>query len=184
MSNEMYIKNCVEQFEKLLNEQYARAEKMKNAPPAIDYAKLDKIIIGCCGGDGIGPIITAEARRVLEFLLKDAVASGKVELRDIDGLTIENRIACDKAIPDDVLANIKDCHVLLKGPTTTPKGGTGAKELESANVAMRRELDLFANVRPVAIPEEGVDWTFFRENTEGEYVLGSRGVEIPEYLCC
>ena len=183
-NNEQYINEAVAQFEALLREQYARAEKMMNAPEAVDYAKLDKIVIGCCGGDGIGPIITAEARRVLEYLLKEAVASGKVELRDINGLTIENRIACSKAIPDDVLAEIKECHVLLKGPTTTPKGGTGAKELESANVAMRRELDLFVNVRPVAIPEEGVDWTFFRENTEGEYVLGSRGVEIPDYLCC
>ncbi len=184
MNNETYIRSAVEQFETLLREQYARAERMKSDAGAKDYAALDKIVIGCCGGDGIGPIITAEARRVLEYLLRDAIASGRIEIRDIDGLTIENRIACDKAIPDDVLAAIKECDVLLKGPTTTPKGGTGAKELESANVAMRRELDLFANVRPVAIPEEGVDWTFFRENTEGEYVLGSRGVEIPDSLCC
>lgn len=182
--DEQYIKACVEHFELLIREQYARAEGMRNAAPAVDYSKLDRIVIGCCGGDGIGPIITAEARRVLEFLLKDAIAAGRIELRDIEGLTLENRIAHGKAIPDDVLSEIKRCDVLLKGPTTTPKGGTGARELESANVAMRRELDLFANVRPVSIPEEGVDWTFFRENTEGEYVLGSRGVEIPEYLCC
>lgn len=181
---EKYIADAIAQFEKLLREQTARAEKMKNDTPATDFSKKERIVIGCCGGDGIGPIITAEARRVLEFLLKDAVAAGKVELRDIDGLTIENRIACDKAIPDDVLAELKACDVILKGPTTTPKGGTGSKDLESANVAMRRELDLFANVRPVSIPAEGVDWTFFRENTEGEYVLGSRGVEIPGELCC
>lgn len=77
-----------------------------------------------------------------------------------------------------MLAAIKDCDVLLKGPTETPKGGT----LESANVAMRRELDLFANVRPVSVPKLGIDWTFFRENTEGEYALGSRGVEVPGML--
>ena len=47
---------------------------------------------------------------------------------------------------------------------------------------MRRELDLYANVRPVSVPEDDIDWTFFRENTEGEYVLGSRGVEIPDTL--
>lgn len=182
--NEEAIKSAVAQFEVLLREQTARNEKMKKDPPATDYTALDKIVIGCCGGDGIGPVITAEARRVLEFLLHDAVAAGRVELRDIDGLTIERRLECGKAIPDDVLAEIKKCNVLLKGPTTTPKGGTGARELESANVAMRRELDLFANVRPVAIPAEGIDWTFFRENTEGEYVLGSRGVEIPGELCC
>ena len=96
----------------------------------------------------------------------------------IDGLTIENRLALGKAIPDDVLAEIKKCDVLLKGPTTTPKGGT----MESANVALRRELDLYANVRPVTVPEENIDWIFYRENTEGEYVLGSRGVELPEKL--
>ena len=44
---------------------------------------------------------------------------------------------------------------------------------------MRRELDLYANVRPVCIPEKNIDWMFYRENTEGEYVLGSRGVELP-----
>ncbi len=182
--HENYISEAVKNFEKILREQSARADKMNHAAPATDFSKLEKIVIGCCGGDGIGPIITAEARRVLEFLLKDAIAVGKIELRDVDGLTLENRIACDKAIPDDVLAALKECNVILKGPTTTPKGGTGAKDLESANVAMRRELDLFANVRPVAIPDAGIDWTFFRENTEGEYVLGSRGVEIPGELCC
>ena len=181
---EKYISSAVADFEKILREQLARNDKMKSAPPATDYAALDKIIIGCCGGDGIGPIITAEARRVLEALLADEIAAGRIELRDIEGLTIENRLAAGKAIPDDVLAAIRECHVVLKGPTTTPQGGTGAKELESANVAMRRELDLFANVRPVSIPAEGIDWTFFRENTEGEYVLGSRGVSVPGELSC
>ena len=175
---EKYINDAVEQFRSLLTEQIARQQKMENEKGAVDYAALDKIVIGVCGGDGIGPVISAEAERVLAFILKDEIAAGKVEIRTIEGLTIENRIAHGKAIPDDVLAEIKACNVVLKGPTTTLKGGT----LESANVAMRRELDLYANVRPVCIPEENVDWTFFRENTEGEYVLGSRGVEIPDTL--
>ncbi len=179
-----YIKNATEQFETLLREQIARTEKMAELSKPVDYANLDKLIIGVCDGDGIGPIICSEAVRVLEFLLRNKLASGKVEIRRIEGLTIENRLAKEKSIPDDVLAAIKECHVLLKGPTTTPKGGTGAKELESANVALRRELDLFANVRPVCVPELGIDWTFYRENTEGEYVLGSRGIEIPDVLCC
>ena len=165
MDNEKYIASAVADFEKILREQLARNEKMKSAPPATDYAVLDKIVIGCCGGDGIGPIITAEARRVLEALLTDEIAAGRVELRDIEGLTIENRLAAGKAIPDDVLAAIRGCNVVLKGPTTTPQGGTGAKELESANVAMRRELDLFANVRPVSIPAEGIDARTPRANT-------------------
>ncbi len=179
-----YIKSATEQFEALLREQVARTERMAELSKPTDYASLDKLIIGVCDGDGIGPIICREATRVLEHLLRDKIESGKVEIRRIEGLTLENRIAKEKSIPDDVLAAIKECHVLLKGPTTTPKGGTGAKELESANVALRRELDLFANVRPVCVPSLGIDWTFYRENTEGEYVLGSRGVEIPNVLCC
>lgn len=175
---EKYIDAAVEQFRTLLTEQIARQRKMESEKKITDYEKLDKIIIGICGGDGIGPIISAESERLLQFILKDEIAAGKVELRTIEGLTIENRIAHNKAIPDDVLAEIKACHVILKAPTTTLKGGT----LESANVAMRRELDLYANVRPVAVPEDDIDWTFFRENTEGEYVLGSRGVEIPDTL--
>lgn len=176
---ENYINEAVEKFRSILTEQIARERKMEEEKSVTDYEKLEKIIIGICGGDGIGPIISAESERLLQFLLKDEIAAGKIELRTIEGLTIENRIAHNKAIPDDVLAEIKACNVILKAPTTTLKGGT----LESANVAMRRELDLFANVRPVCVPEENIDWTFFRENTEGEYVLGSRGVEIPDTLC-
>ena len=178
------IASAVSAFETLLCEQVARTERMAELSKPVDYASLDKLIIGVCDGDGIGPIICREAVRVLEKLLGDKIAAGKVEIRRIEGLTLENRMAKGQSIPDDVLAAIKECHVLLKGPTTTPKGGTGAKELESANVSLRRELDLFANVRPVSVPEEGIDWTFYRENTEGEYVLGSRGVEIPGVLCC
>ena len=175
---ENYVNSAVEQFRTILEEQIARQRKMEKDTAFTDYKKLDKIIIGVCGGDGIGPIISAESVRVLEFILKKEIEAGKVEIRTIEGLTIENRIAHNKAIPDDVLAEIKACNVILKAPTTTLKGGT----LESANVAMRRELDLYANVRPVSVPEDDIDWTFFRENTEGEYVLGSRGVEIPDTL--
>lgn len=54
--------------------------------------------------------------------------------------------------------------------------------IESANVSMRREFDLFANIRPVRVPELGIDWMFFRENTEGEYVLGSQGFNVTPDL--
>ncbi|MBQ8859246.1 MAG: isocitrate/isopropylmalate dehydrogenase family protein [Clostridia bacterium] len=172
------IESAVAAFRRLLEEQIARAGEMEKAPPARDYKNMEKIRIGLIDGDGIGPIIMREAKRVLAAVLRDEIASGRIELVDIEGLTIENREAKGKAIPDDVLAAIRSCDVLLKGPTTTPKGGS----MESANVAMRRELDLYANVRPVTVPAEGIDWTFFRENTEGEYVLGSRGVEIAGKL--
>ena len=172
------IDRAVEQFRTLLTEQIARTERMERGAQAKNFAAMDKIVIGVAGGDGIGPIIMRETRRVMDALLKDEIASGRVEIRDIDGLTIENRLALHQSVPADTLAAIKSCDVLLKGPTTTPKGGT----MESANVTLRRELDLYANVRPVTVPDEGIDWIFYRENTEGEYVLGSRGVEIPGKL--
>ena len=173
-----YIDAAVEQFRNLLTEQLARVEVLEKGAGAKDFATLPKVTIGVCGGDGIGPVIVDAARSVLEALLADEIKEGRVELVPIEGLTIENRMQLGQSVPKGTLAAIRQCDVLLKGPTTTPKGGT----MESANVTLRRELDLYANVRPVSIPEEGCDWTFFRENTEGEYVLGSRGVEIPDVL--
>lgn len=176
------IDHALKQFEKVMRAQLERIERMKQNNQPIDYQKLDKIIVGVCGGDGIGPIITKESARVLEFLLKEQVQAGKIEIRYIDGLTIERRVECNKAIPDDVLAELKQCHVILKGPTTTPRKGDPWPNVESANVAMRKELDLFANVRPVKVPEQGIDWTFFRENTEGAYTLGSDGCNVTDDL--
>ena len=176
------IKAAVEKFEALIREQDERSERIKNAGDFVDYEKLDKLTIGICGGDGIGPIITNEAARVLAFILDDEVKAGKVEFKVIDGLTIENRVACNKAIPDDVLEELKKCPVILKGPTTTPQAGDPWPNIESANVAMRKALDLFANVRPVKLPDQGVDWTFFRENTEGAYAVGSKGINVTDDL--
>ena len=179
---DIQIKNAVEKFEALIREQSDRSDKIKAQGDFVDYEKLDKIVIGVCGGDGIGPIITKESARVLEYMLADKVKMGKVEFKVIDGLTIENRVAANKAIPDDVLEELKSCHVILKGPTTTPQQGGPWPNIESANVAMRKALDLFANLRPVKVPEEGIDWTFFRENTEGAYAVGSKGVNVTDDL--
>ncbi|MCW4037205.1 MAG: isocitrate/isopropylmalate family dehydrogenase [Candidatus Bathyarchaeota archaeon] len=176
------IERAKQHFGDLLVEQLARVEAMKAAEDWIDYTQVQPIIIGIVGGDGIGPMICHHAERILQFLLQDDVKAGLVELRAIEGLTIENRVKAMQTIPDEVLAEIKKCHVILKGPTTTPKKGDPWPNLESANVAMRRELDLFANVRPVKIPDQGIDWTFFRENTEGAYVLGSQGLDVTDDL--
>ena len=179
---EQKIKEAAEKFAARVQMQLERNERIKAEKEFTDYKSLDKIIVGVCGGDGIGPIITNEAARVLQHLLADDVKSGGSECCTIDGLTIENRAAQHKAIPDDVLAELKKCHVILKGPTTTPRAGDPWPNVESANVAMRKELDLFANVRPVKVPGEGIDWTFFRENTEGGYAVGSRGINIDDEL--
>lgn len=171
-----------EKFRKILSSQLERVEDMKSQGDFTDYASKEKIRVGICGGDGIGPVITEEARRVLSFLLSEYVKSGKIELLEIPNLTLENRIACGKAIPDDVMAVLKSCDVILKGPTTTPQKGSGMPNIESANVAMRKALDLFANIRPVRVPSEGIDWTIFRENTEGGYAVGSSGFDVTDDL--
>ncbi|MCQ2423460.1 MAG: isocitrate/isopropylmalate family dehydrogenase [Clostridia bacterium] len=176
------IKAASAKFEELLRGQLARVEKINAAADFVDYKSLPCITIGVCGGDGIGPIITAAAEKVLSHLLADKLASGKVKFREIEGLTIENRVKHMQAIPDDVLAEIKSCDVILKGPTTTPRAGDPWPNIESANVKMRKELDLFANVRPVKVPDKGIDWTFFRENTEGSYAVGSQGVNVTDDL--
>jgi len=176
------IEKAKEYFGQIVEEQLERVEALKQEADWIDYSQVKPIIIGIIGGDGIGPYIAAEARRVLEFILAEELRQGKVEFRDIEGLTIENRAEHNKAIPDDVLEEIKKCHVTLKGPTTTPRKGDPWPNIESANVAMRRYLDLFANVRPVKVPKEGIDWIFFRENTEGAYIMGSKGFNVSDDL--
>lgn len=179
---ERRIAEAKEKFEKIVRQQLKRVELMKSQEDFIKYDELETIVIGVVGGDGIGPAITHQAQRILEFLLKEETEKGKVQFKVIEGCTIENRAAVGKALPDDVLAELKKCHVILKGPTTTPQKGDQWPNIESANVAMRKELDLFANVRPVKVPELNIDWTFFRENTEGSYILGSQGFEVTEDL--
>jgi isocitrate dehydrogenase (NAD+) len=176
------MERAKEHFAQVIEEQLERVGRMKKGEDWVDYEKVTPIIIGVCWGDGIGPYISQEAQRVLEFLLKPELESGKVVFKTIEGLTIENRAAQSVAIPDDVLEELKKCHVILKAPTTTPREGDPWPNIESANVAMRRALDLFANVRPVRVPEHGIDWMFFRENTEGAYVLGSSGIHVTEDL--
>ncbi len=176
------VKAALEGFEKVLRSQLERVERINATKDFVDYASLPVLTIGICGGDGIGPIITKASQDVLEYLLADEVKAGKVKFKVIDGLTIENRVAHMQAIPDDVMEELYACDVILKGPTTTPRAGDPWPNIESANVAMRKKLDLFANVRPVKVPEKGIDWTFFRENTEGSYAVGSQGVNVTDDL--
>ena len=169
-------------FGTVLEQQLERVERLKQEGDWVNYASVSPIKIGMIGGDGIGPTISAETQAVLAYLLRDQVESGKIEFQTIEGLTIENRAEKMRSIPEDVLDAIKACHVTLKGPTHTPERGDGWPNLESANVSMRKELDLFANVRPVRIPSQDIDWTFFRENTEDLYAVGSQGINVTADL--
>ena len=163
--SEAEFQKVLTEFRMLLEKQQHRVDDISKASDWVDYASKDKIVIGVCYGDGIGEVISKQTMQVLEHVLKDALASHSVEFKIIEGLTLENRIKHKQAIPEDVLAELKTCDVILKGPTTTPQVGGDVPNIGSANVKMRRELDLFANIRPISVPEKGIEWYFFRENT-------------------
>jgi len=124
-------------------------------------------------GDGTGPEITEATRRVLE-------ATG-VEFRwqvKQAGLAVFEQLGT--VLPDEVIESIKETKIGLKGPITTPVG----KGFRSANVALRKQLDLYANLRPAkSYPGlrsryDNIDLVIVRENTEDlyagiEYARGS-----------
>ncbi len=115
-------------------------------------------------GDGIGPEITAATQRVLE-------AAGVTIAWDVEMAGVAALEEAGTPLPDATVESIRTTGIALKGPLTTPVG-TGFR---SVNVALRREFDLYANVRPTRtlVPGgrfEDVDIVLVRENTEGLYV--------------
>ena len=115
-------------------------------------------------GDGIGPEVTEATLTVLE------AAGAKLEFdRQLGGVSALEQVG--NPLPDETLDSIRANRIVLKGPLTTPSG-TGFR---SINVAIRKEFDLYANVRPVRtiVPGgryEDIDLVLIRENTEGLYV--------------
>lgn len=182
------IKTAQEKLAELIRSDFARIDRMKADEEVTDFSKLDTITIGVMPGDGIGPLIMTQALRVLNQLLAPEIASGKVKIRIIEGMTFERRVELGESLPADVLAACKECNVLIKGPFTTPRAGdkfpdgTPMPNMVSANSLLRRSLDLFAAVRPIKIPEKNIDWCFFRENIEGEYIWGNKGIQVDEDL--
>ncbi len=114
-------------------------------------------------GDGIGPSIAEAVVRIL-----DAAGAGiSWDRRDAGVSALERH---NTPIPDETLASIREHKIALKGPLTTPVG-TGFR---SINVALRKEFDLYANVRPARTLVRGgryedIDLVLIRENTEGLY---------------
>ena len=179
---EQFIQDAENKFGELITNEMTRIEKMKQAEKATDFATKDTIVVGILPGDGVGPILMKQAVRVLNELVAPEIASGKIKLQEIEGMTIENRVEKLESLPADVLEEVKKCDVLLKGPMVTPRAGDGLPNLLSANTALRRALDLFAAVRPIQIKDKDIDWTFFRENIEGEYIWGDKGIQVNEDL--
>ncbi len=176
------IKQAQEKFGELIQSEFERIERMKADNEVTDFDKLDTIVVGVLPGDGIGPLIMKQALRVLNELVPSEIENGKIEIRQIEGMTIENRAAKLQSLPDEVFEEVKKCNVLLKGPMVTPRASDPWPNLVSANSLLRRGLELFAAVRPIKIPEKNIDWTFFRENIEGEYIWGNKGIQVDEDL--
>ena len=115
-------------------------------------------------GDGTGPEVTDSVKEVFEALGVDI----EWEIAEAGETVMEEK---GSPLPDDVLESIRRNKVAIKGPLTTPVGAG----FRSVNVALRKELDLFANVRPslslpgIDTPYEDIDLIIFRENTEDLY---------------
>ena len=180
--SESSVKAAQEKFGALIENESARIEKMKQGSMPTDFSKKEKIIIGVLPGDGVGPILMEQAMRVLGELVGKEIAEKKIEIRTIEGMDIATRVAKLESLPEDVKPKIKECDVLIKGPMVTPRAGDGLPNLVSANSLLRRELELFAAVRPIKIPDKNIDWTFFRENIEGEYIWGDKGIQVDDDL--
>ena len=176
------IQIAQEKFAELIRSEFERIERMKADNEITDFSKLDEIVVGVLPGDGIGPIIMEQALRVLKDLMAPEIESGRLKIKEIEGMTIENRAAKLQSLPDEVFEEVKKCDVILKGPMVTPRASDPWPNLISANSLLRRGLELFAAVRPIKIPEKGIDWTFFRENIEGEYIWGNKGIQVNEDL--
>lgn len=176
------VKAAQEKFGQLIVNESKRIEHMKESELPVNFQEKEKIVIGILPGDGVGPILMEQALRVLMELVGKEIAENKIEIRTIEGMTIENRVSKMESLPSDVIPKIKECDVLVKGPMVTPRAGDGLPNLVSANSLLRRELELFAAVRPIKIPDKNIDWTFFRENIEGEYIWGDKGIQVDDDL--
>lgn len=117
-------------------------------------------------GDGIGPEVAAAAERVI------AATGVAIQWERVE-LSADRIRSTGESLPADVVASLEKTKVGLKGPVTTPVGGG----FQSVNVALRKKLDLYANVRPVkSMPgvhtrfeDLSLDMVIFRENTEDLY---------------
>src|SRR2546421_7297106 len=127
-------------------------------------------------GDGTGPEITEATRRVLE-------ATGIAFSWEEHQAGLEMLEKYGTVLPDDVIESIKHTKVGLKGPITTPVG----KGIRSANVALRKKLDLYANLRPAKTYQglrsryENIDLVIVREHTEDLYARIDFQHGNPEY---
>lgn len=101
-----------------------------------------------------------------------------MEIRKIPGLTLAERMETMESIPANAMEAMKAYHVILKGPLDN----VTCPAIPSSVAAIRRALELNINLRPVANPILGYDWALFRENIEGAYIWGGKGIQVDEDL--
>lgn len=138
-------------------------------PLCMIYCRYNKTMshkVTLIPGDGIGPEVSAAARRAVD-------ATGVRIDWEVAELNADIILKTGQSLPQHVVDSLEKTRVGLKGPVTTPVGGG----YTSVNVALRKKLDLFANVRPVrSMPgvvtrfqDDKIDMVIFRENTEDLY---------------
>ena len=96
---QQYIDSAVEQFKTLLTQQIARQQEMEKNNEVTDYQALDKIVIGICSGDGIGPIISKESERILNYILKDEINAGRLSFALLKVLPLKTALPKIKPFP-------------------------------------------------------------------------------------
>lgn len=126
-NEKLAIDNAVEQFRHLMEGQLARAKRIKEEKDFVDYQNLDTIVIGICGGDGIGPIITKESERDLAFLLKDEVASGKLNSKKLTDLLLKTVQNASKQFLMTYLKSSRLATLFLKAPQPLPVRETAGR---------------------------------------------------------
>ena len=139
----------------------------------------DRPIIAFIEGDGTGPDIWRAAKLVFDAAVAHCYGTKRtIAWMEVFGGEKANRV-CGSHLPQETLDAVREFHVAIKGPLTTPVGGG----YRSLNVSLRQQLDLFACVRPIrwfeGVPSpvrapEKVDMIIFRENTEDVYA----GLEV------
>ena len=115
--------------------------------------------------------------------INKAATAGTLESSDAMVMVEPNEEGKGIEFDLDSVVTVSYTHLdVYKRQMVTPRAGDGLPNLLSANTALRRALDLFAAVRPIRIKDKDIDWTFFRENIEGEYIWGDKGIQINEDL--
>ena len=171
--NTKNIEVAQEKFAELIKSEFERIERMKQDNEIKDFSKQEKIVIGVLPGDGIGPIIMAQALRVLKTLMKDELESGKVGIREIEGMTIEHRAETLQSLPDEVLAELMEYKKMVEPYVCDVSAYLHDAIKEGKNILLEGQLGSLKD------PDHGIYPMVTSSSTLAAY--GAIGAGIPPY---